>query len=1396
MSLEQIDRENDALRESERKYRELVENANSIILRWTRDGRITFLNEYGQRFFGYTEAEILGRHVVGTLVPEIENGGRDLRPLIDQICADPTTFEHNINQNVRRNGEKVWIAWTNKFAFDNQGRVEGILSIGSDITDLKRAEDELYKQNRALRVLSECNQAMIHAADESELLSRICSLVTDIGGYRWAWVGYVEQDETRSVRPVAQSGFEEGCLETLQVTWAETEHGCNPTGTAIRTGQPCITHSTLTDPNHAPWRSEALTRGCVSSLVLPLISDGRVFGALNIYSDKPDAFNLEETELLTELANDLAYGLTVLRIRTQQKQAEAALRESEERLRLLGDNLPDSYVYQYTFDADGTSRFLYLSAGVEKLHGLKAEDVLRDAKLLHGQITPTQVPLLRAAEAASLEAFTDFEIELEMQRSDGEKRWLHICSRPWRDSEGRVIWNGVVIDITAHKRNEAARQAAEQQLANIIEFLPDATFVIDQDKRVIAWNHACEIMTGVKKEAMLGLGDHAYAEPFFGERHPILIDLLDLPSTEVEAIYKYVRRSDNTLYAESFIQRLRDGQGAHLWGAAAPLFDQEGRRCGAIEVIRDVTEEKLVEQALHDSELKHRTLFETAGDAIMLIRNGQFIDCNARTLEVYGCSREQIIGVHPFNFSPAMQPDGRRSEESAIEKINQALRGKPQFFEWEHCRWDKTPFTAEVSLNCLELGGETLLQAIVRDITERKRSEEALRQSEATIRSVFEAAPIGICIMKNRVYQSANNYWCEKFGYPEATIIGKTTRMLYESDEEWNRVGQELYGHLKAGDLASVETKLRCSDGSFREVSVTAAPIQHDDLSAGTVVIFHDITERKETERALNDSELKHRTLFETASDAILLIRGGRIIDCNARTLTIIGCSRKQILGTNPFDFSPPTQPDGQRSYERAMEMTNEALRGKPQLFEWELCRWDKTPFMAEVSLNSFNLGGEVLLQAIIRDVSERKRADIALRDSEARYRGLFEDCPTSLWEEDFSEVKAFIDGLKRSGITNLKAYFETHPGSLSECAGMIKILDVNRATLELLQYEQREDLCVNLSQVFRDDSFPLFSEELAALASGAKVFQTETLNHTRRGEGIHVNMTVAIVPGHEETWSRVFVSLMDISSRVRAEEELRMLNAVLEKRVEQRTAELVLAKERAESADRIKSNFLAAMSHELRTPLNSIIGFTGLVLQGLAGPLNPEQSKQLGMVQGSARHLLALINDILDLSKIEAGQLKVEAHPFDASESIIKVVNLVNPIAEKKGLDLTVNVSPQVGELNSDRRRFEQILINLINNGVKFTDKGCVHVEAWIENEELVTQIEDTGIGIKPEDMGKLFNTFQQIDAGLTRNHEGTGLGLSICKRLVEKMGGRIWVESQWEKGSIFTFTIPVNHS
>lgn len=257
-----------------------------------------------------------------------------------------------------------------------------------------------------------------------------------------------------------------------------------------------------------------------------------------------------------------------------------------------------------------------------------------------------------------------------------------------------------------------------------------------------------------------------------------------------------------------------------------------------------------------------------------------------------------------------------------------------------------------------------------------------------------------------------------------------------------------------------------------------------------------------------------------------------------------------------------------------------------------------------------------------------------------------------------------------------------------------------------------------------------------------------------------------------------------EVERRRRSEEELRRLNRALE-----------TALARTQEADRVKSAFLATMSHELRTPLNSILGFAGVLLQELPGALNEEQRKQLTMVRDSARHLLALINDVLDLSKIEAGQLRIARTPYDVRAVVEHVVASVRPRAEARGLTLEVQMDPTVGRALGDARRLEQILLNLLANAVKFTQQGGVRVQVdLVENGTLLRfQVADTGPGIAREDFDKLFQPFQQLQTGLDRPHEGTGLGLAICRRLAGLLGGRIELESEPGRGSTFTVLLPL---
>jgi len=258
------------------------------------------------------------------------------------------------------------------------------------------------------------------------------------------------------------------------------------------------------------------------------------------------------------------------------------------------------------------------------------------------------------------------------------------------------------------------------------------------------------------------------------------------------------------------------------------------------------------------------------------------------------------------------------------------------------------------------------------------------------------------------------------------------------------------------------------------------------------------------------------------------------------------------------------------------------------------------------------------------------------------------------------------------------------------------------------------------------------------------------------------------------------------------AHTRLKKAKAEVDRKVKRRTQQFQKAKEEAERANQMKSIFLASMSHELRTPLNSIIGFTGIVLQGFAGELNDEQKKQLEMSYGSAKHLLSLINDLLDISKIESGELKPDIEEFSVAEVGIKIRDSLMIMAEEKELEFIFSI-PDIN-ITSDKRRVEQILLNLVNNALKFTEKGKVEVKAHKRDGNIEVIVKDTGIGIKEEDFHKLFQPFVQLEYTFTEE-AGTGLGLYLTKNLVQLLKGRIHMESEYEKGSTFTFILPIQY-
>ena len=656
-------------------------------------------------------------------------------------------------------------------------------------------------------------------------------------------------------------------------------------------------------------------------------------------------------------------------------------------------------------------------------------------------------------------------------------------------------------------------------------------------------------------------------------------------------------------------------------------------------------------------------------------------------------------------------------------------------------------------------------------LAERKRAEAVLQESETRHRFLFEHNPMPMLIYERATLQvlAVNEAFIRHYGYSLEEALALRLTDLYPEEEKAKiaELVPRLHGHANVG-----EWHHRKRDGSFVTNLVFSHDLEHQGRNA-RVAVLTDITERKRAEEALRRSEEQFRLIMENLADlvAVLDLDGRRLY--NSPSYQGILGDPDKLRGSSSFDQLHPEDRD------RVQEAFQETVRtGIGQRMEYRMMdqhsRIRHIESQGSVIRDAKGRVSQVVV--VSRDVTERREAERARRESEQKYRDLV------------MLANSIILRWSRDGrITFLNEFGQRFFGfTEAEICGRHVIGTI-----------------VPETETGGRDLTPLMDE----ICANPAAFE-QNLNECvrRNGERVWIAWTNRIVLNEQGQVTEILSIGTDITARKRVEEELRVTQASLEERVLLRTTELAEARDRAESADRLKSAFLATMSHELRTPLNSIIGFTGIMLQGLAGPLNAEQTKQLGMVQGSARHLLALINDVLDISKIEAGQLEIHAEPFDLRASLEKVAALVKPMADKKGLTLRVAPPPVMEAVVNDRLRVEQVLLNLLNNAVKFTERGAVTLEARLSSDYTFPNrktphpaarlcVTDTGIGIKPEDMEKIFQPFRQIDSGLTRQHDGTGLGLTICRHLAGLMGGEISAKSAWGEGSTFTFVLPLEH-
>jgi PAS domain S-box-containing protein len=935
-------------------------------------------------------------------------------------------------------------------------------------------------------------------------------------------------------------------------------------------------------------------------------------------------------------------------------------------------------------------QILFTNPAVDNLYGRKPKELLN---------LPFQYPL---------DAGKTSEIIIHRPDEKITTAEMSVVSISW---EGKPAYLVSMHDITERKAMEEALRTSEAKYRNIVEMAHDSIITLNLQGQITSCNAAFARLGNVSVGDIVG-------------KH-----FTEVPFVSPKDITPYTKLFTSLLAGERIPPM--EITWPHMDGTTktvelrANLMKTNDKITGIQAMIIDITERKRMEKSLRESEEKFSKAFMNSPQAVVItsLDDGTIMEANESFLKLTGYSRTELIGKKAITLDLWNSPEERADIIKTLNE-NGIVKNHERQFRKKSGEMHTWLFSAEK----ISIDNKPCMLSVTVDITERKKTEELLRYSDTALKSIHE----GIFAMDNEYVITRWNQICEQmFGIKASEVVGKPVKDVLTMVEEYPGQNRERIDLLAKQGFTREELIYRTPHGDIW-VDAHSQAMTVNGKRTGWVTLIQDITERKNTEEALKQSEEKYRELINTSTDAIISTDSQTLITIwNSGAERVFGYKEKEMLGQSILTIFPTTL----HKY-LAREIINIKNIGTTKhtnrIFETDGLKRDCTTVPIEVSLSTRKAENNSIITTIIRDISIRKEAEEKLRESEERYRDLFENA------SDF----------------------------IQSCNAEGKLIYVNKAWRNALGYSEKEVPNLKFSDIIHPDYIKHCNLTLQKVISGETVNSVETgfIAKDKRLILVEGNVNPVSQNGKVVATRAIF---RDITIRKEAEEKLRKI-------------------------DQMKSEFLSNVSHELRTPLQSIGGFTKLILTGKV-PDPATQQEFLQIIDREAMHLGNLINGLLDMSRLEVGRFQIYRKPTSVYDVFTDSIQMFHSLAREKDITLNEDIPAKLPEMEVDSERMRQVIINLLGNAIKFSDPGSsVNVKVAVKDSELLFKVTDHGIGIRDEAIPHLFERFYRVEGETVRG--GTGLGLYISKQIIEAHGGKIWAESQFGQGSTFSFTLPIN--